>query len=248
MLHTIFLQFVLLTSFVHLQENVAREADEAYRQGDYAAAIEHYESVLAKGCTSADLHYNLGNAYYRTNQLGLAILHYERALRLNPTMRDARQNLSLAESRTQDRITPLPRLFLLRWVDNLSTHVTPAIWRVVWLLLLLLLGTSVLVMRLASSRRLRKTGLISSLIGILLLFISSVLLLQSTRRFNARNKAVVIPTSVAVKSSPDPQGTDKLILHEGTTLTITDTLSGWYKISIADGTTGWCQKTSVERI
>lgn len=248
MLYTIFLQFILLTSFVHLQENVAREADDAYRRGDYDAAIAQYEDVLAKNCISADLHYNLGNAYYRTDRLGLAILNYERALRLSPSMRDARQNLSLAESRTVDRITPLPRLFVLRWIDNLSSHITPVTWRVVWLILLALLGISIVIMRLGARRRLRKTGLLSAVVCVVLLLLVSVLLIISTQRFNAHREAIVTSPSVDIKSSPDSQGTDKLILHEGTKLTITDSLSDWYKVSIADGTTGWCQKPFVERI
>lgn len=156
MLHTIVLHFILLTSFVHLQESTAREADEAYRQGDYATAIEHYEAVLDKQCASAKLYYNLGNAYYRTDQMGLAILNYRRALRLDPSMTDARENLALAESRTVDRIDVLPQFFLVRWVDTLCTRITPTAWRIIWLVLLALTGAAVVLVRLVASRSLRK--------------------------------------------------------------------------------------------
>ena len=248
MLHTIILNLVLLTSFAHLQQQTALQADEAYRQGDYAAAIEQYEEVLGKGFASADLYYNLGNAYYREGQMARAILSYERALRLDPTMSDAKENLVLAESHTVDRIAELPRFFLVRWVDTLCTTVTPAMWRVVWLVLLALLGAAVVAFRRGSSRGLRKAGLVVGVVLFLLLVVATWLLLRTTHRYNARNEAVVMESAITVKSSPEAQSTDKLILHEGTRLTISDSLAGWYKITIADGTTGWCQASDIERI
>ena len=236
------------TSRAHLKANAATMADSAYRVSDYAAAIEQYEAVLAEGFTSADLYYNLGNAYYRTDQMGLAILNYERALRLNPAMADARENLALAESKTVDRITPLPKLFIVRWIDSLCTHVSPAAWRVLWLVLLALVGAAVVTMRLGASRNLRKAGLLACVLFLLLLVVATLLLLRSTHRFNAHADAVVLSPAITVKSSPEGQSTDKLILHEGTKLTVSDSLAGWYKITIADGTTGWCQSTDIERI
>ncbi|MBQ8702858.1 MAG: tetratricopeptide repeat protein [Bacteroidales bacterium] len=229
-------------------QNAVQLADSAYRAGNYEEAVSAYEEVLSQGLASADLYYNLGNAYYRTDRMGLAILNYERALRLKPSMGDARENLALAESKTADRITTLPKLFVVRWVDVLCIHITPAVWRVVWLVLLALLGLSLVAMRLGSSRNLRKAGLLSAVLSVVLLLLATLLLISSTRRFNAHREAIVLPQAVTVKSSPEQQGTDKLVLHEGTKLTITDSLSGWYKITIADGTSGWCQKENVERI
>lgn len=224
------------------------DGDEHYRLGNYDVAIDYYGLALGSGYASADLYYNLGNAYYRTGQMGPAILNYERALRLKPSMSDARENLALAESKTVDRITPLPKLFVVRWVDILCTRISPAVWRVIWLVLLALIGLSVVTIRLGTHRNLRKAGLIVAMFSLLMLVVATLLLLRSTHRFNAHAEAVVMPQAITVKSSPEGQSTDKLILHEGTKLMITDSLAGWYKITIADGTTGWCQSTDIERI
>jgi len=226
----------------------AAEGDQHYRLGNYEAAIDYYGMALGAGYTSAELYYNLGNAYYRTEQMGLAILNYERALRLKPTMSDARENLALAESKTVDRITVLPKFFLVRWIDTLCTHVSPSAWRIVWLVLLAIVGAAVVTMRMAGSRSLRKTGLVVGVLALLLLPVATFLLSRSTQRFNAHAEAVVLPQAINVKSSPELQSTDKLVLHEGTKLTISDSLAGWYKITIADGTTGWCQCSDIERI
>ena len=99
------------------------EGNEMYHLGNYDTAAACYQKVLASNYTSAELYYNLGNAYYRTGQMGMAILNYERALRLKPTMKDAQENLALAEVHTVDRIATLPQLFVVRWFDTLCTMV-----------------------------------------------------------------------------------------------------------------------------
>ena len=224
------------------------DGDQHYRMGNYDMASGYYGLVLSTGYASADLYYNLGNAYYRTGQMGLAILNYKRALRLNPSMSDARENLALAESKTVDRITVLPKLFIVRWVDTLCTHLSPAAWRIIWLVLLALVGLSVVTLRLGATRGLRKAGFVAGLLTLLLLLAATFLLLRSTRQYNAHSEAVVLAQAITVKSSPEVQSTDKLILHEGTLVTVSDSLAGWYKITIADGTTGWCQGSDIERI
>lgn len=65
------------------------EADSAYIRGQYQQAIKDYEMLLKQGA-SADLYYNLGNAYYRSENITRAVLNYERALLLSPGDRDIR--------------------------------------------------------------------------------------------------------------------------------------------------------------
>lgn len=244
---TVFLAFCAV-AFAPLRAADAVSADDAYRQGNYAEAVVLYEQVLADGYTSAELYYNLGNAYYRENQMGKAILNYRRALRLDPSMSDAKENLALAESRTTDRIAVLPRFFLARWVDALCTQVTPRVWRVVLVVLLALLGVTVVVFRLGRGRSLRKGTLVAGVLLLVLLALATWLLLRSTAHYNAHSEAVVMPPAISVKGSPEAQSVDKVILHEGTVVTISESLSGWHKITLSDGTTGWCQSDDIERI
>lgn len=226
----------------------AQQADDLYRQADYTAAIEAYEALLAEGMTNADLHYNLGNAYYREGEMGRAILHYERALRLRPSMADAKENLALANSHTADRITPVPQIFFVRWYHQLLAATTPALWRTVWLVLFALLGAAVVGLRLGHSLAIRKSALATVLAAALLLAASSAILINSSIRANRHTDAIILEPAVSVKSSPEPQSADKLILHEGTKVQILEQLSDWYKIRIADGTTGWCLAETTERI
>ena len=246
-MRNILLAILLMAPALTVAQDAA-QADALYQAGDFQAAIEQYEQLLSSGLTSAELHYNLAGAYYREGQMGRAILNYERALRLDPTMTDARQNLAIAESQTPDRINAVPKLFVVQWADSLTTHVRPATWRWVLVALLALAGAALVLLRLGRSRNLRKTGLIVLLIDVPFVVLAVLLAVGSSTRFNARSQAIVMSQAAIVKSSPEEQSVDKMILHEGTHVTLHDSLSAWYKITIADGTSGWCSKADVERI
>lgn len=226
----------------------AFKADDLYRNGQYPKAIQQYEAVLASGLTSPELYYNLGNAYFRDNQMGRAILNYSRALRLRPTMTDARENLKLAESKTVDHIVTLPQLFIVRWYNSICTALSPTAWRILWLSAFALLAALFVFFRLARNYNLRKWTFVSCFALLLVLLCISAFWRSSALRFNSHREAVVLQSSVAIKSSPELQSVDKLILHEGTLVRIDEELSGWYKITIPDGTNGWCESNAIERI
>lgn len=239
---------LLLAAVTLTAQEAAPTADDLYRMDDYQGAIAAYEDILAGGKTSADLHYNLGNAYYRDGQLGKAILNYERALRLKPNMTDAKENLALANARTADRITTLPQMFIVRWWNSLTTAITPHGWRIIWLVMLAIVGIGIAMLRTGRSSSLRKGGLTMTAVSLLFLLLASALLISATRTYNAHPYAIITDQAVTLNASPDNKSIDKMILHEGTKVKILDDLTGWYKISIADGTNGWCQQNSMERI
>ena len=60
------------------QEAFFDEGNRRYQEGNYAGAVELYQRILESGVESGELHYNLGNAWFRLGELGPAILHYER--------------------------------------------------------------------------------------------------------------------------------------------------------------------------
>src|SRR5437868_15512524 len=72
------------------------KANQAFAQGHFKEAISSYEALVQKREWSANLFYDLGNAYFRTGDFGRAILNYERALRLDPHHPEADANLRIA--------------------------------------------------------------------------------------------------------------------------------------------------------
>jgi len=54
--------------------------------------------------------------------------------------------------------------------------------------------------------------------------------------------------SVNARSSPDEQSTNVFVLHEGTKVSITDSVQHWKEIRIANGNTGWIPRESLREI
>ena len=111
----VFLLFYLFTFLPFMAVAVTKaQADSAYQQEHYQQAAQIYEQLLKRG-ESADLYYNLGNAYYRMDDITHAVLAYERALLLSPGDADVRFNLQMARSKTIDKIVPESEMFFVTW-------------------------------------------------------------------------------------------------------------------------------------
>src|SRR5216117_4006388 len=92
-----FLFCALATSSVLGQADVEfAKANQEYAQSHFKEAISRYETLVSSGQWSANLFYDLGNAYFRTGDFGRAILNYERALALERHHPEATANLQIA--------------------------------------------------------------------------------------------------------------------------------------------------------
>ncbi len=56
------------------------QGNQYYQKENYQAAITSFESILNSGKESAEVYFNLGNAYYKLHQVAPAIYNYEKAL------------------------------------------------------------------------------------------------------------------------------------------------------------------------
>src|SRR5438105_14428899 len=72
------------------------KANQEFAQGHFKEAISGYEALIRAGQWSANVFYDLGNAYFRTSDFGGAIVNYERALALEPPHPEPTANLQLA--------------------------------------------------------------------------------------------------------------------------------------------------------
>src|SRR6266436_1101752 len=72
------------------------KANEEFAQGHFKEAISGYEALIRSGQWSANVFYDLGNAYFRTGDFGRAILNYERAIALDRHHPEATANLQIA--------------------------------------------------------------------------------------------------------------------------------------------------------
>src|SRR5437773_1254183 len=87
---------LLVSAAVAQSEPQFAKANQDYAQGHFKEAIDGYETLVRSGQWSANLFYDLGNAYFRTNDFGRAILNYERSLALEQHHPEATANLQIA--------------------------------------------------------------------------------------------------------------------------------------------------------
>lgn len=233
---------LIVSSFAPLraQEAFFDQGNRLYQEGHYAGAVESYERILESGVESGELHYNLGNAWFRLGEIGPAILHYERARRIMPRDGDLAANLELARGLTADRITPLPGFWLFRvarwWVDLLSRPALLAVVTLAWLATMAALivavagrGDSLL----AWSRRAAATaGVMALVFGLSLV----------AREFDVGrpDEAVIMAEEAAVHSAPsDDRELLIFTVHEGTTVRVERRSDAWVEIVLEDGKVGW---------
>ena len=223
-------------------------ADSAYTQGNYQQAISDYEDLLKQG-VSADIYYNLGNAYYRMDDMTRAVLNYERALLLAPGDRDIRFNLQMARSKTIDKIIPETELFFVTWYRSLVNQMSVDQWARVALISLALAIVLALVYLFANRIWLRKLGFFGAILLIIVFVLGNVFAQYQKSGLLDRRGAIIMGSAVTVKSTPAQNGTDLFILHEGTKVTITDgQLKDWKQVRVADGKEGWVETSQIEII
>ena len=224
------------------------EADSSYVRGQYQQAIAKYEALLKQGA-SADLYYNLGNAYYRTENIPEAVLNYERALLLSPGDRDIRFNLQIARSKTFDKIVPESEMFFVTWYRSLVSTMSVDGWARTALVALALTIILLLVYLFSERIWLRKAGFFGGVALLLLFMGANIFAWQQKKDLLNRKGAIIFAPSVTVKSTPAANGTDLFILHEGTKVVITDgSMKEWKEIRLADGKEGWIESKHIRVI
>ena len=95
----------------------------------------------------------------------------------------------------------------------------------------------------------KKIGFYGTLVFLCVFLLSNLFAYQQKRLLTECDGAVVVMPSVSVKRTPDRHGADAFVIHEGTSVEITDkTMRGWYAIRLSDGREGWILVETVEMI
>lgn len=220
-------------------------ANAAYADGRYEDAATIYQSLLDEQ-PDATLYYNLGNARFKQGELAQAILNYERALRLRPNYKDAQYNLAFAQSKITDNIAEQD-FFLSAWARAVRNSLNERTWFVLSISLFILALTGLLVFLLGREPWLRKTSFHIAWIALLFSLIAGLNGASLHKRDTLRNEAIITQGVVNAKSSPDRSGTDLFTVHEGTKVTIRETLGEWSNVHVGNNE-GWIRTSCLERI
>lgn len=228
------------------------DASAAYRGEDYKKSIQLYEQVLAQnvseGKESAEIYYNLGNAYFRNGETAKAILNYERALLLNPGDKDTRHNLRFARTRIEDKIDTADSFFLTNWVNALKNLLNSNGWATTAIVLFILFLGLVATFLFSQKMWMKKSAFYAAfVIFVLAVVANSFAFSQKNSRVN-RNTGIVMAASASIMTSPDANSQELFRLHEGTKVKLNKTDGNWVEVEIANGSVGWTSKENIEKI
>ena len=230
-------------------KNVTKgEADSAYIRNDFASAIQLYEALLNKG-ESAEVYYNLGNAYYKADNIAKAILNYERALLLNPGDNDIRFNLEMARAKTVDKVNPTSEMFFVTWFNSIKNLMGADLWAKCAITSFILFIITLALFIFAKQIVLKKVGFALSILFLIAVIFTNIFASKQKDSLENRTEAIIISPSVTVKSTPNESGTDLFILHEGHKVNIKDnSMKAWKEIRLEDGNVGWVPTDVIEII
>lgn len=244
-------------------------ADSAYTKGEYATAIENYLKVAESQGKSADLLYNLGNAYAKTGDYGHAMLSYLRALDINPSLKEAKNNVAFINAKVLDAnkaelkgkkfdVEPeSPKFFTAVKLFITKEHLsnTWAVWAAVAFILFIVAAALYFF---CNSVTVKKIGFFS---GGALLAISVITLVFSFMAANAAGKidtGVITEYNVILKQEPDAnsknvatplsRGTVLSVLEIDSSLTNSQNKQLWYKVRLNSDFIGWISSDDFETV
>jgi tetratricopeptide (TPR) repeat protein len=232
--------------------SVAQQAAALYNEADFRRAVEMLEKEKneqkAKGLESADLYYNLGNAYFRVNDMAHARLNYERALLLDPGDRDTKHNIDYLSTKLEDKILVADTFFLSIWFNAVQNFFSSNAWAKTAVVCFLLLVASLVAFFFSKHIIVKKTAFYAGIVLIIIVVFANIFTFRQKGKIEHRSTAVVMAGSAPMVSSPDINSKELAVLHAGTKVRVTKEDRNWLEIEIDNGTVGWMQKDKLEII
>lgn len=207
-----------------------------YADGKFADAASAYELQVHRGEYSANLFYNLANAYFRRGDRGRAILNYQRALLLEPAHAEAVANLAFVRGRVP---APTTVSGFADWfgIDGWTWLAAGSGW-------LAVVGLGATSFR----PRFRWATLIAGLMGAAVCGCS----VWAVARLNggAKNPARAVVLADGTKALYSPADNFKAVftLPAGGEVLVLSEQGAWDYVELGDGSRGWVSAERIEKV
>jgi tetratricopeptide (TPR) repeat protein len=236
-----FLFFALATPSLFAQADAEfAKANQEFAQGHFTEAILGYEALIRAGQWSANVFYDLGNAYFRTGDLGRAILNYERALALERHHPEATANLQIARDEAHAlEIQPSgPERYLqFASVNQYSIAAATAFWLAIFAIFALIF------------KRRRSARAIAVSICCLLVLAGAVYAIFTLERGSkGQALAVVTGKDVQARLATADTANSVLALPVGSQIKILSTRGDWIYAALPNNLRGWIPAKDAEQV
>ncbi|MFC1808522.1 tetratricopeptide repeat protein [Candidatus Omnitrophota bacterium] len=229
---------------VFSEKDAFKKGNEAYKQGDFATAIEYYQQALKIEGPLSEIYYNIGNSYIKHDKKGLALVNFIRALRLDPRSDEIRKNISYIASLIEYKIEDRTNWYIVqvRRLLGLFTdlELVVALWAGVFMLLIILF------LLLFVSGKVKSAVNVIMIAQVCVVMICASAVVMQKYFVVPGDSAVVLDAGVDVRYGPSNE--DKVIFHlvEGLELYVVDKRAEWSRIVLLNKETGWVLNKDIE--
>ena len=228
--------------------NVFKNANKAYADENYDVAIAGYEQILKTAKHSAEVYYNLGNAYYKKNEVGPAIYNFEKALMLDPKNEEIQNNLRFANQMKIDAIEPLPKSGFNTKIDEIAASFTVDEWAYTSIALVLVTILLIILYIYSATPAKKRLFFILSFLGVVLSVLTILTAFYAKDSMNSERYAIVYIDEFKTRSEPTQSSEASFVIHEGTKVEILEEFEDWFRISLANGSKAWLPADTVREL
>tara|TARA_B000000475_G_C15967503_1_gene435688 strand:+ start:512 stop:1264 length:753 start_codon:yes stop_codon:yes gene_type:complete len=241
----------LILFFLNAQSQVEVVFDEGnalYNQGNYTEAIEKYTSIINNGSESAELYYNLGNAYYKINDIANSIFYFEKSLLLDPNNNETKNNLSFSQNMTLDRIETVPVNQVSKFISKFTNLFDYNAWFLISIIFefLSLIVFSLYLFNKNSDTKKRYFSIGSIFLFCFIIFL--ILGVNSKSEYEKNNPAILFDSRISFKSEPNERSEELFLLNEGTKVNVLEKLNEWSLVELSNGSKGWILSSTFQTI
>ncbi|NDW08987.1 SH3 domain-containing protein [Dysgonomonas sp. 520] len=243
---------VFFSAMLCMAETIEEQVKKAYDAKDYDTAISLLEDESEKrkesGLESADLYYNLGNAYFRDNNLGKAILNYERAALLNPSDREIKTNLEFAYTKIEDKFAERGDFFLMDGLNAVQNLAGTNMWATFSVVLFLLFVACLAVFFFVRNLFTKKAVFYAGIVIFIFLIFTNIFAYRQKSKIENKDMAIIISKSVPAYNAPNSSDKEIFVLNPGSKVRIKKEDGDWMEVEIISGDTGWIEQDKLEII
>ena len=227
-------------------ENIFSQANELYNKGSYIEAINNYKEIIKNDFHSAELYYNLGNAYYRLDSIASSVYYYEKALQLNPNDREIIDNLELINKTLVDEIDPITIPLIESILNRVSNIFYFETWGYISIFFSFLIVALFLSYYFANSSRVKRLTFVLLCISSIFMLVSLINGNKGYNNYINNEYAVIYSYETDLKTEPNYRSETLFMLHEGTKIQVLENYNNWIKIRLVNGQVGYIQLIDVK--
>jgi tetratricopeptide (TPR) repeat protein len=232
--------------FANSVTNDFDNGNQLYQAGKYQEAIKRYEQLLKSGVHSSELYFNIGNCYFKLHKTAPAIFNFEKALLLNPNDCEILNNLDFVKKTTIDEVVEAPKVGFSALIQSFTSSHHYNTWAWIAVVFSILFLISFIIYFFSISTLVKRIFFTSMIVFLLADLVSIFSGFYEKSISENQHFAIVFENSISVKSEPKSSATEVFVLHEGTKVSVLETMNSYKKIQLLDLKQGWIKSSALK--